>query len=81
MQKLPEPYRGSQIDTHVQRAELHVVHHTPPPSKPLMGFAGWLVAIGVLAPFSPSLAFVFAICSFALLIVANQVGWAWVRRS
>jgi hypothetical protein len=83
VQKLPEPYRGSPVVTrHVQSAELHVVHHAPPPSRALMVFAAWLAALGVLGLTAGGIVTgVFALTTFAVLVVANQAGWSWVRRS
>lgn len=81
MEKLPEPYRGSQIEASVRRAEVHVVHHGLEPSRALMVFTAWLVALGVLGLTAGGVVTgVFATVTFAVLFIANQAGWAWVRR-
>lgn len=63
------------------RVDVHHHHHTElEPSRPLMVFAAWLVAIGLFAVTAPVYGFVFALVTFALLVVVNQTGWRWARR-
>jgi hypothetical protein len=84
VQKLPVRYQGSPIElVHGRRAvDLHVHHHAPPPSRALMVFAAWLAALGVLGLTAGGVVTgVFALTTFAVLVVANQAGWSWVRRS